>query len=87
MFVENRSHIRYNRNELLQLQYVPESLQRPPGLPALPDVILETVRWNGSSYFVSRVYQINLLTAYVRVAKFLNPKVSLISKQCYLSWN
>ena len=33
----------YDRNFLLQLQYATESLEKPEGLPKLPEVILDRV--------------------------------------------
>ena len=33
----------YDRNFMLQLQYVPSSVTRPANLPALPDIILTEV--------------------------------------------
>lgn len=39
--------VRYDRNYLLQLQFAPESLQKPSGLPVLPEIILNAV---GSAY-------------------------------------
>ena len=33
----------YDRNFMLQLQYVPSSVTRPANLPALPDIILPEV--------------------------------------------
>ena len=38
---EGKKH--YDRTFLLQLQYSTESIQKPDGLPLLPDVVLDTV--------------------------------------------
>jgi len=38
---EGKKH--YDRNFLLELQYATESLEKPDGLPQLPDVVLDTV--------------------------------------------
>ena len=35
--------MQYDRNFLLQLQFVAESIVKPAGLPKLPDVILDAV--------------------------------------------
>ena len=35
--------MQYDRNFLLQLQFVAGSIEKPAGLPKLPDVILDAV--------------------------------------------
>ena len=63
----------YDRNFLLQLQYVAESVVKPAGLPKLPDVILDAV----SNVFVFGMILHDLVSAIIMGNVMIQDKYNL----------
>ena len=76
----------YDRNFLLQMQYSNESLEKPEGLPKLPDVILDKVRASPLRMTSWQdIYQINL-TRYVTEFSMTVGDFEMLSWSRYNQW-